>query len=180
MSEASVTFSNLERLVKIMCAAAQDKPDIDRRLRLWMSDCAARAFYIVKQGDGNYRCLQNAITDERQYARGEIDGDGIKFRDGTVSIVREAGWNTNVATVLNLTIQLARAISDNKDGWVFCAIMSTAGDIWVSSVDEYGESNTETLAAEGKWQFERLVARLSDPEPDDWPLPDPPATDKAA
>ena len=31
-------------------------------------------------------------------------------------------------------------------------------------------------AAEEAWQFDRLIARLGDPEPDDWPLPERPAS----
>jgi len=66
---AGVTFDDI---VWAASAIARKDADIERRLRLWMADCAARVLHIYeKTGDSD--APRNAIVASRQFARGEID-----------------------------------------------------------------------------------------------------------
>ena len=99
-------FSQSDIIWVLSRLARQDK-DVDRRLRLWMADCAARVLHIYEK-TGSSISPRDAITAARQYARGEIK--------------------------------------------------AAAG--------------AAARAAEEAWQLERLIFRMSDDEPDDWPLAD--------
>lgn len=109
--EAGCTFDDI---VWAASALARENPDVERRLRLWMADCAARVLHIYEKTESS-PAPRNAIVAARQFARGEIDA---------------AAWAAAWAA--------ARAAA------------------W---------------AAEEAWQFDRLIAWLSDDEPQDWPLP---------
>ena len=100
-------------LVWLASAMAQKNQDVERRLRLWTADCAARVLHIYEK-TGKSPAPRAAIVAARQFARGEIS-----------DVARAAAFD------------VARA-------------------------------------AEEAWQFDRFVARMSDDEPEDWPLPSPP------
>lgn len=114
--EAGATFDDL---VWVSSAVACTNPNVDRRLRLWMADCAARVLHIYEAAEKS-DAPRAAIVAARQYARGEID---------------DVAWD------------VARAAARD---------------------------------AEKSWQFDRLVLRLSEDEPLDWPLPDVPMREVAA
>ena len=103
---AGVPFDDL---VWLASAMAQENQDIERRLRLWTADCAARVLHIYEKTDKS-PAPRAAIVAARQFARGEIS-----------DAARAAAW-----------------------------------------------------AAEEAWQIDRFVARISNDEPEDWPLPSPP------
>jgi hypothetical protein len=66
--KAGATYDDL---VWAASAVARNNPDVERRLRLWLADCAARVLYIYEadpQADGRPR---NAIVVARQFARGK-------------------------------------------------------------------------------------------------------------
>ena len=103
-------------LVWLASAMAQKNQDVERRLRLWTADCAARVLHVYEK-TGKSPAPRAAIVAARQFARGEIS-----------DVARAAAFD--VAEV-----------------------------------------------AEEAWQFDRFVARMSDDEPEDWPLPSPPPAD---
>jgi len=51
-------------------AIARTNPDIERRLRLWLADCAARVLPIYEKA-GKSSAPREAIVAARQFARGE-------------------------------------------------------------------------------------------------------------
>lgn len=107
--DAGVRFADI---VWVASVVAQTNPDVKRRLRLWMADCAARVLHIYEREVPGDARVRDAIVAARRFSRGEID---------------DAAWAAAWAAA-----RAARA-----------------------------------MAAEEEWQFSRLVAWLSDPEPDD-------------
>lgn len=117
-ADARAAGCSFDDIVWIASAVAGKDADVERRLRLWMADCAARVLHIYEK-PGTSEAPRNAIIAARQFARGEID-----------NAARAAAW---VAA-------------------------------WAAASDA-------ARAAEEVWQFDRLIARLSDDEPEDVPLP---------
>ena len=113
-------------------AMARKDADVDRRLRLWMADCAARVLHIYEKTEAS-DAPRKAIIAARQYARGEI---GAAARDDA----RDAAWAAGDA-----------AWDDARAAWA---------------------AGAAARAAEEAWQFDRLIAWMSDEEPNDWPLPE--------
>ena len=66
--DAGATFDDI---IWAASAAAKNDKDIDRRLRLWMADCAARVLHIY-ENTGTSPAPRQAIIAARQYASGEI------------------------------------------------------------------------------------------------------------
>ncbi len=130
--EAGVSFGDI---VWVAGAFARRDDDVERRLRLWLADCAARVLHIYEKTETG-DAPRKAIVAARQYARGEIDS-------ATRAAARDAAWAAAWAAAWDAARDAAGA-----------AAWAAAGD-----------------AAEEAWQFDRLIAWLSDEEPDDWPLP---------
>ena len=104
--QARAAGCSFDNIVWAASAVARTNPDIERRLRLWMADCAARVLHVYEKTETS-SAPREAIVAARRFARGEITAAA-----------------------------------------------------WAAAWD-----------AEEKWQFDRLIARLSDDEPEDWPLP---------
>ena len=140
---------------------------VRRRAQLCAADCAAHVLSICEQdpdwaGDERAR---RAIVAARQLARGEVVAASAK------NDIRAA----------------CRYLDDTHDDIApgdhaaFSALGAIGGSLvlaMTAALDAMG--NDAARETEERWQFERLIAWLSDPEPDDWPLPDAPVTDKAA
>ena len=101
--EAGFTF---DMMIWLVSSVSRKDADVERRLRLWLADCAAHVLHIYEKTETS-EAPRNAIVATRQFARGEID-----------AAARDAAWD-----------------------------------------------------AEEEWQYDRLVLRLSENEPEDWPLP---------
>ena len=91
--EAGATFDDL---VWVASTLARKDADIDRRLRLWMADCAARVLHIYEKTETS-GAPRDAIIAARQYARGEIDeaaSDAARAaaRDAAWAAARDAAW----------------------------------------------------------------------------------------
>ena len=130
--QARAAGATFDDIVWAASSIARNTPDVERRLRLWLADCAARVLHIYERV-GNSQAPRNAILAARQFARGEID------------VIARAAWAAAGA-----------------------AAGDAAGDAWDAAGD-----------AEQAWQFDRLIARLSDDEPEDWPLPAAPIKEAA-
>ncbi len=130
-SAAKAAGCTFDDVVWAASALARNDTDVERRLRLWMADCAARVLHVYEKHETS-DAPRNAITASRQFARGEID---------------DAAWDAARAA--------ARAAA-------WAAAWDAARDAaWDAAWD-----------AEEAWQFDRLIAWLSDDEPADWPLPE--------
>lgn len=131
--KSGVTF---EDLVWAASAKAKTDPDIERRVRLWLADCAAHVLHIYEKDYPTDPRIRDAIIAARQFARGKT---------------MAAAWDTARAAAMAAAWDTAMA-----------AAMAAAWDA----------AGVAAWAAEEKWQLDRLVAWLSDPEPQDWPLPE--------
>ena len=67
--KAGCTFDDV---VWIASALARNDADVERRLRFWMADCAARVLHFYEKTETS-DVPRNAIIAARQFARGEID-----------------------------------------------------------------------------------------------------------
>ena len=141
--KAGCTFDDLAWAAS---SIARSNPDVERRLRLWLADCAACVLHIYEKTGGSL-APRAAIVASRQFARGEIT-DAARAAAGAAAWA--AGWAAAGAAAWDAARDAARAAAGDADG--------TA-------------DGTAARAAEETWQFDRLIARLSDDEPEDWPLP---------
>ena len=141
LREAGATFSDI---LWLACAVARTDEDIERRLRLFAADCAARVLHLYERS-GKSDAPRNAIIAARLHARGEID-------DAARAAARSAAW--------------AAAWDDRAAAWA-----AARDAAWAAAWDAAGDAAWD---AEESWQMDRLIARMSDAEPEDWPLPAPP------
>jgi hypothetical protein len=88
---------------------------------------------------------RHAIEAARRYARGEID---------------EAAGDAAVAA--------ARAAEAAGDAAARAEARAAA---WAAEAAGDAAARAEARNVEKSWQLDRLAARLSDPEPEDWPCP---------
>ena len=126
--EAGATFTDL---LWAASAVAREDADVERRLRLWLADCAARVLHIYERGNRG-DAPRGAIIAARAFARGEISADAMAAASDAARAAEMA----------------ARAAASAA-----------------------ASAQSAARAAARAWQFDRLIARLSNPEPEDWPLP---------
>ncbi len=67
--EAGISFDDI---VWVAFAVAQTNKDVERRLRLWLADCAVHVLHIYEKTETS-DAPREAIIAARRYARGEID-----------------------------------------------------------------------------------------------------------
>jgi len=165
--DAGATFDDI---IWAASAAAKNDKDIDRRLRLWMADCAARVLHIY-ENTGTSPAPRQAIIAARQYASGEIG-----------AAARAAAWAAAWAAARDAAGDAAREAA-RASAWA--AARDAAGDAareaaraaarasaWAAAgAAARGSAGAAAREAETAWQFDRLVERLSDVEPEDWVAP---------
>jgi len=150
---------SLDDLVWVAAAVAHTDESVERRLRLWMADCAVRVLHIYEKV-GASAAPRLAIIAGRMLANGEINAAVMAAVGGAAldaaggaragSAVRAAAW----AAAGGAGAREAAAI----------AASGPAGDIGSATW-------SDVSAAEEKWQLNRLVNWLSDPEPIELELP---------
>lgn len=172
------TDRTFDALLAATIKAAKTDPDIARRLRLWAADCAAHVLHLFERkrpGDDRPR---RAIEAARA---GAADANNsAKAADWTVFATR-ASWTAQAADTL-----AGRGI-DNDASWIaaqsaaWAACAAGAADAAAAAIqasrvvrarvfDTLANDDADTRSLGLSWQHARLVARLSDPEPEDWPL----------
>ena len=144
--EARALGATLDDIVWAASALAKDNPNIDRRLRLWIADCAAHVLQIYEKTERS-DAPRKAIIAGRQYARGQIGA-------AAWAAARDAAWAAAWDAAGAVAKAAARAAAGDA-GWdaAWAAARAAAGD------------------AEEEWQFDRLILWFTD-EPEDWPLPE--------
>ena len=163
-AEAVAAGVTLDDLVWVTSALARRDAELERRLRLWMADCAARVLCIYESKAPHDTRPRDAIVAARRFARGEI---GVAAR----AAARAAAWVAARAAAGAAAGAAAAAGDAARDA-------AAAGDAARDAAGVAARAAAGDAAgdAEEQWQLQRLVAWLSDDEPDDWPL-DPPAAD---
>ncbi|MVB00091.1 hypothetical protein GN330_22860 [Nitratireductor sp. CAU 1489] len=147
--EAGCTFDDI---VWVASALACEDTNVERRLRLWKADCAGHVLHLYER-TGKSEAPRNAIIAARQFARGEIGEDEL------TSACAAAG-----ATAWEAACGVACG-----------AAWAAAWTAWGSAQNAAGYAQNaagSACDAEQNWQFDRLIAWLSDDEPEDWPLPE--------
>lgn len=143
--------------------AVRGDDDVARRLRLWAADCAARVVHLYERHGPNDTRVRDAITAARQYARGEIDRAArFAAHDGAVDAANTFASAT-VPTACFAAIAARWAASRN-------GALDETGTAAARAVREADPGGWDAMCAEKDWQYEQLVARMEEPEPEDWPL----------
>ena len=157
MADAGIPFDDLIWLVS---AAARNEPDIERRVRLWVADCAARVLPIFERempGDSRPR---QAIEAGRGFARGAVsDAARDAAGDAAGDAARDA-WDA--ARDAWDAARDARAAA--RDAW------DAARAAWAAASDAARAAARDARDAENAWQIDRLCLWMSEQEPQDWPL----------
>lgn len=152
----------------VAAAVAEDDPDVDRRLRLWAADCAAHVLHIYEQSETS-DAPRNAIIATRQYARGEIDDDAREAaRDTAWDTASGIAWARSAAWAAAWSAAWAAAWAVALDATMNAAWSAVRAAVRDAVRDAAWDAARDT---EKEWQLDRLVAWLSDNEPEDWPLP---------
>lgn len=100
-AQAKEAGCTLTDLVWAASALARRDKDVERRLRLWMADCAARVLHIYERAETS-EAPRNAIIAARQFARGEIDGAaGAAAGDAALGAARVAARDAEEAWQLD-------------------------------------------------------------------------------
>lgn len=151
---AKVTFDDV---IWAATVAAGENLDIKRRLLLWAADCAARVLHIYEEA-GDDPAPRNAILAARRFARGETYHitRGIAAADAEAA-ARDARRTHETAWAAAWAASLA------ANG--FYTTTATSASLAVGLL-------ADATDVERTWQYDRLVLRLSDDEPADWPLPE--------
>ncbi len=173
--------------------AVKDK-DVERRLRMWVADCAARVLRIYEQSPGANSAPRDAIIAARDFANGEIDDAARAARDAAWDAAWDASWAARdaagdaraAAWAARAAAGAARDDAAGDDAWAArdaraaawaaraaagAARDDAAGDDAWAARDARAAAGAAAWAAEEEWQLKRLVAWLSGREPKPLPLP---------
>jgi hypothetical protein len=130
--ERGATF---EDILWVAAKLSSTDTDVDRRLRLWMSDCAARV-----------------LAARRAHKRGAINA--------AVWAAAAAAWAAAWAAAA-----AAAAAAAGATAWAAAAVAAGAAAGAAAGSSAWAAAGAAAGAAEEAWQFDRLIARLSEPEP---------------
>ncbi|HAX40275.1 MAG TPA: hypothetical protein DCY10_05315 [Clostridiales bacterium] len=152
---------SIDDLVWVAISVARYDADVHRRLRLWMADCAAHVLHIYEKSETS-DAPRNAIIAARAFARGEID-------NAARAAASDAAWiaarNAAELSAARYSAYAAAVSVSSSAGWI------TTWDAARSAALDAEEWSAAWDAADSL-QFDRLIERLSENEPDDWPLPE--------
>ena len=87
--KAGVSYSDL---VWAASTQARNDKDVERRLRLWLADCAAHVLHIYEKDYPKDRRPRDAIVAGRAYARGETTDAASAAAWDAASDARDAAW----------------------------------------------------------------------------------------
>ena len=151
--KAGVSYSDL---VWAASTQARNDKDVERRLRLWLADCAAHVLHIYEKDYPDDRRPRDAIVAGRAYARGD-----------TTDAAKAAAWDAAKAAAWDAAIAAARdaAIAAARDAAWDAARAAAMNAAWEAA---WAATRGAASATEEKWQLDRLVLWLSDKEPTDW------------
>jgi hypothetical protein len=170
--EAGCTF---EDVVWAASAASLNDKGLERRLRHWMADCAARVLHIYERERPEDMRVRAAIQAAHDFADGRSDaaaraaawaaaGDAARdaARAAAWAAARAAAW----AAAGDAAWAAARAAAwDAAWAAARAAARDAAGDAARAA------ARAAAGGAEEQWQFDQLIAWLSDPEPEPLALP---------
>lgn len=167
-AQAVAAGATLDDIAWVASALARRDPDVDRRLRLWAADCAARVLHIFEREHPKDMRPRNAIISARRYARGETGA----AKNAAWASVKDAVWgvagDAACDAVRNAVRNAARAAAWANWGGTLAAARDAAREARYAAA--WDAASIPVRDAEERWQLDRLVARMSANEPEDWPL----------
>jgi hypothetical protein len=169
--KAGATFDDI---VWAASSVARTDKDVERRLRLWLADCAARVLHIYEKNYPEDARVRDAIVTARQFARGEIGAAaGAAAGDAAGAAAGAAAWDAAGAAAWDAAGAAAGAAAGDA-AWAAAraaagaAARAAAGDAaWDAAGDAAWAAAWD---AEQDWQFDQLIEWLTK-EPEDYPLP---------
>lgn len=162
--------------MRIIKRATEPDADADyvRRLRLWATDCAARAVLLIVEHKDAFSDAVAAIEAARAYARGKIEAAGL------------SPFRCNAAC--KFCIDCERTAFSVKAEVSLCAALTAQEDVWFGARRAAEHARQAVINAtmrrhrraldptrnayedELHWQTERLVLWLDPTEPKEWPI----------
>ena len=136
----------LEDIVWVAATIAYADRDMERRIRLWLADCAAHVLHFYEKSYPNDVRPRDAIITSRAYARSETGAVAW----AAASTAARAAARAAVRAAASEAARAAVSEAANAAAWA---------EAWTAA------KNTEEV-----WQFDRLILWLSDPEPTDYPI----------
>ena len=124
---AGATFSDI---VWAASAVAQNDKDVERRMRLWLADCAARVLPIFEKECPDDARPRQAIIAARRFARGETDAAA---RDAARAAAMNAAWAAARAAAMNAARAAARAAA--RDAARAAARDAAWAAAWAAAMD---------------------------------------------
>jgi len=158
--EAGCSFNDL---VWLASEVARKDSAVERRVRHWLADCAARVLYIYERDHPSDMRVRASIQAARDYADGRI---GSAARDAAraaaSAAARAAAWDAARDAASAAASAAARA----------AASAAARAAAWAAaSAAARDAARDAAWDAEEQWQFDRLILWLSDDEPEPYPLP---------
>ena len=171
--DAGVSFDNI---LWVASRVAETDKEVARRVRHFAADCAAHVLRLFEDEYPKDDRPRKAIQAARDYAEGKIDDAArvtARSAAGAAGAARDAAWGARAARDAAWDARAARdaawgAAGDGAWGAAWgaacggrAAARDGAGIAWAAARD-----------GEQAWQFDRLIAWLSDDEPEPFPMPE--------
>jgi len=151
--DAGCTFNDMVWLASVL--ARTDKA-IERRVRHWLADCATRVLHIYERDYPTDMRVRDAITAARDFADDRI-------RAAARAAARDAAWAAAGA---------AAGAAARAAAWAAARAAARDAAGVAARVAAGVAARAAAWDAEEQWQFDRLVAWLSENEPEPLALPD--------
>jgi hypothetical protein len=153
-AEAQAAGCTLDDLVWAASAVARTDPEVERRLRHWIADCAARVLHIYERHYPNDSRPRDAIKAARHFADGKIS-----------AAARAAAWDAAWAAAWAARDAARAAAWDAARAAAWAARDAARASAW---------------DAEEQFQFDRLILWLAPVPPKPLRLPARPVIKQAA
>jgi hypothetical protein len=153
--------ATMQDIIWVATQLTKTDPIIASRLRLFAADCAARVLPLYEKKH-SATSPRNAIIAARAFARGEIGKEELRRASASAYAAAYAAYASAAYAAY------ASAVYD-------AAASAAAAAVYAASASAYASAASASAAyaasdAEKAWQFDRLIARLSDEEINDWPI----------
>ena len=167
-ADAKAAGCTLDDVCWAASAVARKDKAVERKLRHWIADCAARVLHIANDPRSTA-----AVIAARDYAEGRITARQLDAaRDAAWAAARAAAWAAARAAAGAHAWAAARAAA-RAASWdaAWDAARDARAASWDAAWDAARDAWAAARAAEKSWQFDRLCQWLSDDEPEPWPIP---------
>jgi hypothetical protein len=160
--EAGCTFDDIAWAAS---ATSRKDKDVERRLLLWIADCLAHIADVISSPEVR-SVFDRCVIAQRKVARGDASAEGEWKEAAWAAWDARDAWDAWAAWAA----RAAWAAWDARAAWGAWGAWDARG-AWAARAAWDARAARAARDAEASWQFDRLISRLSDDEPEDWPLP---------